>query len=148
MNTPIGKVLKSKGSEVYTVTPNTTVAEAVEEMNRQEVGAMIVVDRAEVIGIFTERDVLTRVVALDRNPKTTRVAEVMTPHPVTIQSSNTVEEAMCHQTGRHFRHLPVMDGNRVIGMISCRDMLQWMAETSTERAEKLEEYIESGGCAN
>ena len=146
MNTPVGKVLKSKGSEVYTVAPATTVAAAVVEMNHEEIGALLVVEYGRLVGIFTERDVLTRVVALNRNPQTTLVSAVMTPDPITITSATTFEEALCHQSGRHFRHLPVVEGDRIIGMISCRDMLQWMADVNSARAEKLEEFIESGGC--
>ncbi len=146
MNAPISEVLENKGSDVYSVTPSTTVAEAVRQMNRYEIGAVVVIENTMLVGIFTERDVLTRVVAADKNPLITCVSEVMTPNPVTISSATTVSEVLDEHSGKHYRHLPVVDSGRIVGMISCRDVLRWMASDSTERAEKLEEYIESGGC--
>lgn len=148
MNAPISEVLECKGSDVYAVTPNTTVAEAVRQMNSREIGAVVVIEHGELIGIFTERDVLTRIVAGERNPSTTLVSEVMTPKPVTISPDITISEVLSEHSGRHYRHLPVVAAGRIVGMISCRDVLRWMADDSTERAEKLEEYIESGGCVS
>lgn len=146
MKSFVKDILESKGSEVYAVAPNTTVEDAVMRMNRYEIGAVVVVDQGEVVGIFTERDVLTRVVAGERNPATTFVSNVMTSNPVTITPHTTIEEVMSDHLGEHYRHLPVMEGGRIVGLISGRDILRWMAAESAERAEKLEEYIESGNC--
>jgi CBS domain-containing protein len=146
MKSFVRDILESKGSEVYAVAPNTTVEDAVMRMNRYEIGAVVVVDRGAVVGIFTERDVLTRVVAGERNPATTFVSNVMTSNPVTITPNTTIEEVMSDHLGEHYRHLPVMEGGRIVGLISGRDILRWMAAESAERAEKLEEYIESGNC--
>jgi CBS domain-containing protein len=100
------------------------------------------------VGIFTERDVLMRVVAAERDPKTTPVAHVMTRSPITIPSSMTVEEVMDLHSGKHFRHLPVVENGRVIGMISVRDILRWLAEANSKKADQLEDFIESGNCVS
>ena len=146
MNAPVSTLLESKSTTVFSVSVTVTVAEAVHEMNRRKIGSVLVMEGGVLVGIFTERDVLMRVVAADRDPKTTPVAHVMTRSPVTIPSSMTIEEVMDLHSGKHFRHLPVVENGRVIGMISVRDILRWLAEANSRKADQLEDFIESGRC--
>ena len=146
MNAPVSTLLESKSTTVFSVPVTVTVSEAVQEMNRRKIGSVLVMEGGVLVGIFTERDVLMRVVAADRDPKTTPVAHVMTRSPVTIPSSMTIEEVMDLHSGKHFRHLPVVENGRVIGMISVRDILRWLAEANSKKADQLEDFIESGNC--
>ena len=146
MNAPVSTLLESKSTTVFSVSVTVTVAEAVHEMNRRKIGSVLVMEGGVLVGIFTERDVLMRVVAADRDPKTTPVAHVMTRSPVTIPSSMTIEEVMDLHSGKHFRHLPVVENGRVIGMISVRDILRWLSEANSRKADQLEDFIESGRC--
>ena len=146
MNAPVSTLLESKSTTVFSVPVTVTVSEAVQEMNRRKIGSVLVMEGGVLVGIFTERDVLMRVVAADRDPKATPVAHVMTRSPVTIPSSMTIEEVMDMHSGKHFRHLPVVENGRVIGMISVRDILRWLAEANSKKADQLEDFIESGNC--
>jgi CBS domain-containing protein len=146
MNAPVSTLLESKSTTVFFVPVTVTVSEAVQEMNRRKIGSVLVMEGGVLVGIFTERDVLMRVVAADRDPKSTPVAHVMTRSPVTIPSSMTIEEVMDLHSGKHFRHLPVVENGRVIGMISVRDILRWLAEANSKKADQLEDFIESGNC--
>ena len=148
MNAPVSTLLESKTTTVFSVPVTVTVSEAVQEMNRRKIGSVLVMEGGVLVGIFTERDVLMRVVAADRDPKTTPVAHVMTRSPVTIHSSMTIEEVMDLHSGKHFRHLPVVENGRVIGMISVRDILRWLAEANSKKADQLEDFIESGNCVS
>jgi CBS domain-containing protein len=144
MNVPVSTLLEKKDSAIYSVPVSVTVAAAVQEMNNRKIGSVLIMEGGKLVGIFTERDVLMRVVAPGRDPKTTPVAQVMTRDPITITSNTTVDDVMDLHSGKHFRHLPVVDNGRVVGMISFRDILRWLAEFSTHKAEQLEEFIESG----
>ena len=143
MNTPIALLLSRKGSSVYTVPALATVADAVRVMNLHKVGSVVVTQSGQLAGIFTERDVLTRVVAAGRTPDATSVADVMTHNPVTVSPHSTVEEVMTLITERRCRHLPVLEpGTRtLLGMISIGDVLRWMVESHRAEADHLRHYI-------
>ncbi|PTY07557.1 histidine kinase [Opitutaceae bacterium EW11] len=143
MNTPIALLLSQKGSSVFSVPAIATVADAVNIMNLHKVGAVIVTQAGELVGIFTERDVLTRVVAAGRSPDTTAVADVMTHNPVTISPHATVSEVMSVITDRRCRHLPVLEeGSRtVLGLVSIGDVLRWLVDAHRAEAEHLRQYI-------
>ena len=143
-NTSISTLLGQKAAALFTVSPNVTIAEAVSEMNRRKVGSVLVLEDGRLAGIFTERDVLTRVVACDVDPKQHTVAEAMTRDPMTIAASATVEEVLAIFTSRRFRHLPVMEGDRVVGLISIGDVSRWISEAYRHEAQQLKQYIAGG----
>jgi CBS domain-containing protein len=128
MHTPVATLLENKDPEVHTMSSRATVFAAVQEMISKKIGSVLVMEGDTLVGIFTERDVLVRVVGARRDPMTTPIAHVMTQDPVTIPSSMTIEEVLDLHGGKQFRHLPVVDGGRVVGMISFRDILQWIAQ--------------------
>jgi len=110
-------------------------------MNRHRIGSIIVKRGEAVRGIFTERDVLTRVVAAGRDPKTTLVHQVMTESFQHISSDTNVKDAMHRMTNKRVRHLPVIDEGRLIGMISIGDVTRWLLKVNEMEAENLRRYI-------
>ena len=141
MNDPIARVLESKGGGVETVSPDTTVLAAVRRMNECKIGALLVTERGQPVGIFTERDVLVRVVAAGLAPDATPVNEVMTRNPVVVRSEVTVTEAMRVSTGRHCRHLPVIDDGGLRGLLSIRDLTSWVVRHQQRTIDDLHDYM-------
>lgn len=137
----IADLLADKGRQVYTTRKSVTVYEAVREMNRKRVGALVVTDEQRPVGIFTERDVMRRIVDEDRDPALTRVVEVMTPDPLTITAELSVDDAMALMTQRRFRHLPVMDQGTLIGIVSIGDLMRWVTLHQAEHIDRMAEYI-------
>ncbi|HEY0944817.1 MAG TPA: CBS domain-containing protein [Opitutaceae bacterium] len=137
----LSEVLAEKGSNVYRVEPETIVAEAVALMNLKKIGALLVMRDDHVLGMFTERDVLTRIVGAGRNPRTTRIGEVMTVDLLVVHPSTTVEEAMRIVTERRTRHLPVMEGDHLKGMVSIGDLTRWLVRVDESYIDNLLSYI-------
>lgn len=144
MNAPITAILDRKGRSVFSVAPSATVAEAVAEMNRHKIGSVLVLEGGRLLGIFTERDVLRRVVGAGLDPTKTAVTEVMTAGVQTITPAATIEETVVLFTEKRFRHLPVVDGGKLAGTISIGDITRWMADAHRAEAEHLKNYITSG----
>lgn len=144
MNTSISTLLESKGRTVCTVPSHVTVADAVAEMNRQRIGSIVVMNDTAIAGIFTERDVLTRVVAGSLDPKTTPVTTVMSSNVLTIEPNTTVQQVMDIFAERRCRHLPVVEGGRLRGLISIGDVSRWVANAHRAEAESLRQYISGG----
>jgi CBS domain-containing protein len=143
---PLNKVsvailLKEKSSSVYCIAPSSTVDTAVTEMNRQRIGSILVQDSNRVVGIFTERDVLTRVVACGLDPKLTPISEVMTTDFVSINQDTSVEDAMQVMTNKRVRHLPVLHGDKLEGLISIGDVTRWLLKVNEMEAENLRRYV-------
>lgn len=111
------------GRAAHTAPSQTTVADAARLMKKHAVGALLIVDHTHLVGIFTERDVVFRVIAVDKDPKTTRVAAAMTKKPRTIDPDRPIGHALHMMFEGGFRHVPVVDNGRPIGMISARDAL-------------------------
>ena len=144
MNAPITAILERKGKNVFAVPPTVTVADAVAEMNRHRVGSVLVLDGGRLVGIFTERDVLRRVVGAGIDPKRSLVADVMTTGVITISPEASIEETMVLFTEKRCRHLPVCDNGRLVGTISIGDITRWMADAHRAEAEHLKNYIAGG----
>ncbi len=141
MNTSIATLLERKGGATRTVAHTVTVAEAVREMNRHKIGAVLVMNGTTLVGIFTERDVLSRVVGGERDPLTTPVALVMTSEVLTITPETTVDEVMSLFRDKRCRHVPVMNGGELQGLISIGDVSAWIANMHRAEAETLRQYI-------
>ena len=141
MNDPIARVLGHKGNDVVTVPPETAVLVAVLLMNDRKIGALLVTERQRPVGIFTERDVLVRVIAAGLDPRTTPVGEVMTRNPVTVRSDITVGQAMLLITERRCRHLPVIDGAELRGLISIGDLTSWIVRDQQRTIDDLHDYV-------
>jgi len=144
MSTPISAILDRKGRHVFSVNSTTTIFDAVAEMNRHRVGSVMVIDGGKLVGIFTERDVLRRVVGAGIDPKRALVAEVMTPGVATTTLDATIEDTMRVFTEKRFRHMPVVEDGRLIGTISIGDVTRWMSDHHRAEAEQLKNYIAGG----
>ncbi len=140
MDTQVRYLLAYKQLPVLTVDIDEPLLSAVALMNNYKVGAVLVVANNNLVGIFTERDILTKVIG-QYDPLGIAVGEVMTPDPMTISPETTVTEAMALITQNHFRHLPVIDGNKLIGLISSGDLTRWMVQTQESEIHTLHEYI-------
>lgn len=143
---PLNKVsvtvlLSEKSTSVFCIPENSTVEQAVAEMNRHRIGSVVIKKGDQVCGIFTERDVLTRLVSSGRDSKTTLVREVMTQNFQSITPETSVEDAMQMMTDRRVRHLPVLDGGQLVGMISIGDVTRWLLKVNEMEAENLRRYI-------
>lgn len=143
MDQPVSRVLadKQRGEEIESISPDGSVALAVRRMNELGIGSLLVMDGDRLIGIFTERDVLVRVVGAARDPAQTVVSEVMTVQILTIEPDTTVEEAMRLMTERRCRHLPVLEDDQVVGLISIGDLTRWMVVDQQNKIQDLEGYI-------
>ena len=144
MTTPISALLDRKGPVVHSVAPTLSVFDAVAEMNRHRIGAILIVDGERLVGIFTERDVLRRVVGVSLDPWRALVADVMTANVITITPETTIEETTSIFTEKRCRHLPVVDHGRLLGLISIGDITRWMGDAHRAEAEHLKNYIAGG----
>jgi CBS domain-containing protein len=144
MDTPVAALLERKGSDVHAVASTITIAEAVAEMNRKRIGCIVVIDEGQLAGIFTERDVLRRVVGASLDPKVVRMSEVMTKNVHTIPPDATIERTMVLFAEMRCRHIPVVDRGQLKGLISIGDISRWMADSSRAEADHLKSYISGG----
>jgi CBS domain-containing protein len=134
-------ILNRKGAAVIAVPPATTVLEAAQLMNDRGIGAVLVTDGAVLAGIFTERDVMRRVVATHRDPASTPVSEVMTAALVTTSSTATIEECASLMTTRRIRHLPVLDGETLAGVVTIGDLMAFQVEEQASTIAQLNSYV-------
>jgi CBS domain-containing protein len=141
LNASVEQILAYKGGEVHTVGLQEPILDAVKRMNECHIGSLVVTDGDRVVGIFTERDVLVRVVAAHRDPADTRISDVMTPQLVSISPATTVRAAMRVVTDTRCRHLPVMVGGRLVGLISSGDLSQWVLNDQRRHIDELQDYI-------
>jgi CBS domain-containing protein len=144
MNVPISVLVQRKGSVVHSIAPSLSIFDAVAEMNRLRIGAIVILDAGKLAGIFTERDALTRVIAASLDPKTTPLARVMTPHVLTVGPEATVQQVMDIFAEKRCRHLPVIKNDKLVGLISIGDVSRWVANAHRAEAESLRQYIAGG----
>lgn len=141
MQTPLSEVIAEKGADYYCIGPDASVSAAVSEMNRRGIGSLLVVKQGTLLGIITERDVLVRLVATRADPDLTLVRQVMTPDPLTVAPSVTVEDAMLLVTRHRHRHLPVVTSGRIHGLVSIGDLTRWMVRDREHEIDHLRQYI-------
>ena len=143
LKTPLSAVLanKGKGNVSHAVAPSMTVAAAVDLLTQNKVGSVLVMDQGRLVGIFTERDVLRRVVGERRAPERTTVGEVMTRDLVVMRPTSTVGEAMKVFSERRIRHLPVLEAGAVVGVVSQGDLNHWMIRDHEGEIQALVEFV-------
>ena len=124
---------------IYSVGPDVPVTECAQRMTEKKIGGLIVMNGDKLIGIFTERDALSRVLAAGRDPRGTTVSEVMTKNPYCVRPETSVAQAMEVVTERRFRHLPIVEDGEVLGVLSSRDLTQWLAK---DRMRDVQELVE------
>lgn len=139
--TSIKHILHRKGRDVWSVRPDASVYTAIEVMADKGVGALVVLDDVQLVGIISERDYARKVILKGKASKETRVADVMTERVITAPETVSVDEAMSLMTDRRIRHLPVVEHNRVVGMISMGDLVKCKLKDQENLIEQLENYI-------
>lgn len=137
----VRQVLSRKGREVYAILPEATVLEALKELARHDIGALLVMKGDQLLGIFSERDYARKLVLLGRFSKDTRVEEVMTRQVVTVAPETELSEAMRLMTEHRVRHLPVVEGGKVVGVISIGDAVKAIIAEQEVLIEELSRYV-------
>lgn len=134
--TPLNKLF-DKRETIHSVGPDALVSECASRMSSEKIGALVVVEGERIIGIFSERDALSRVLAAGRDPTSTKISEVMTRDPFCIPPTTTVGEAMRLVTTRRFRHLPVVENNKLVSVISSGDLTHWLVKDKVGEVQDL-----------
>jgi CBS domain-containing protein len=137
----VRQVLDAKGYAVETVTPETTVYEALQKMSNREVGALVVLQDGEICGLVSERDYARKVILQDRHSKETSVQDIMTRRVITLEPRQTVEACMVVMTDKRIRHIPIVEEGRLIGIVSIGDIVKAVIEELRLTIEELENYI-------
>ncbi len=140
----VAHILADKGSEVWSVSPNDTVYSALELMASKGTGAVLVMDEGRLVGILSERDYARKVILLDRSSRDTPVADIMTARVSVVPPDMLTEECMALMTDKHIRHLPVVDGDEVVGVISVGDVVKAAISEREFIIDQLERYISGG----
>lgn len=133
---PLSRVFES-GEAIHSVKPDTPVAECVRAMTDERIGAVMVMDGQQLLGIFTERDALNKVLAVGLDPLSTKVSAVMTRDPFCIPPTTTVGEALEQVTSRRIRHLPIVDAGKVLAVISSGDLIHWLVKDEMREVQEL-----------
>ncbi len=138
----VNQVLKAKaGTGVSSVTPETMVIDALRLMAEKNIGAVMVVDNDKLVGIFSERDYARKVVLKDKASDSTAIREIMTGNVYSVTPTQTIDDCMQLMTDKNFRHLPVMDNGKLLGVISLGDLVRYVIEEQKHTIKNLENYI-------
>jgi len=143
--TTVAQVLQEKGQQVWSVSPDARVYDALKIMAERNIGALLVVEGDELKGIFSERDYARKVILHGKSSREIAVKEIMSSDVITIRPQQSVEDCMALMTDKRIRHLPVVDGDRVVGVISIGDAVREIISERELRIEQLQSYITSGG---
>jgi CBS domain-containing protein len=138
---PVADLLKGKPSTLHSVAPTASVYEAIQLMAAHNIGALLVMEGDKLIGIFSERDYARRIALENRNSRDTPVSEIMTSKVFCVQPTTRTRECMALMSERGFRHLPVVDGEKVLGMLSMRDIVSDIIREHEMTISQLEAYI-------
>lgn len=138
---PISSLLHQKTSALWSITPDTTVFDAIRLMAEKNIGALPVLADGKLVGIFTERDYTRKVALMGKTSKETRVREVIAREILTVTPDDSVEDCMRLMTENRVRHLPVVKGTNVVGIVSIGDLVNWIISAQNATIEQMEQYI-------
>ena len=144
---PISSLLHHKGSTVWSIAPEATVFDAIKLMAEKNIGSLLVMTRGTLVGIFTERDYARKIALQGKSSKETRVKEILSTKVVTVTPDESVEECMRMMTEHRIRHLPVMQRDEIVGLISIGDLVNWTISAQDATIEQMERYIAGGVAA-
>jgi CBS domain-containing protein len=135
-----GILAGKKISTVWSIDPNATVIDAIRLMDEKNVGALPVVENGKLVGIVSERDYTRKIILKGRSSKDTPVSDIMTKQVLTVNPSTGITECMQTMTDRRVRHLPVLDGSNLVGILSIGDVVNWLISAQTAMIDNLERY--------
>jgi CBS domain-containing protein len=138
---PVSSLLHHKGSAVWHVQPDALVFDAIKLMAEKNIGALPVMSHGMLVGIFTERDYTRKIALMGKSSKETCVLEVLSGEVICVSPNDSVEECMRLMTEHRIRHLPVMEGEKVLGIISIGDLVNWIISAQNSTIEQMEQYI-------
>ena len=138
---PVELVLKHKGSQVHSIAPDATVYEALKKLAEKNIGALVVLMGTDLVGIFSERDYVRKVILKGRSSKEMKVHEFMSSPVVTVSLRTPIDECMHRMTDKHCRHLPIVEGEKVVGVASIGDLVNWIIDAQDHTIHQLESYI-------
>ena len=134
-------ILKQKGSQVHSISADATVYEALEKLADKDIGALVVMNGTELVGVFSERDYVRKVILKGRSSREMQVHEIMSNPAVTVDRKTTVDECMYLMTSKRFRHLPVVEAGTVVGVVSIGDLVNWIITVQDLTIHQLEDFI-------
>jgi CBS domain-containing protein len=137
----VRNILIQKGNAVYSIDPDSSVYDALELLEDRNLGCLVVVDNERLVGIFTERDYARKVVLKGKSSKETLVRDIMTDHPIVVTPNASIEQCMQMMTEKFIRHLPVMEGDHLVGLISIGDLVRSTIEEKDYIIDTLSHYI-------
>ena len=140
-NATISEILSHKGAAAWSIPPEATVFEAIQMMADKNIGALLVTENNKLVGIISERDYTRKVVIKGKSSRTTAVKEILSSHVIHVTPSHTVQDCLRLMTDHHFRHLPVLDGDRIAGIISIGDLVNWIISAQQSAISQLQTYI-------
>lgn len=137
----VRNILEAKGRVVYSVEPTVMVLRAIELMCEKNIGGLLITENGKLAGIFTERDYARKLILKGKSSKDTSIGELMTPNPFTVSPDTSIDQCMQMMTDKHIRHLPVTEGDQLVGMISIGDVVRQVIQEQKSIIEHLESYI-------
>jgi CBS domain-containing protein len=137
----VSDVLKTKGSHIFSVAGDVTVYEAIKVMGEKNIGALMVMEGEKLTGILSERDYARKIVLKGKASRETKVKDIMTDNVITVSPDDTIEKCMELMSAKHFRHLPIVEDSKVLGMISIGDVVNAIIAGQKETIEQLKNYI-------
>ena len=140
----INAILSQKGTEIFSITPEATVFEAIELMANKNIGALLVLEEGKLVGLISERDYTRKVMLRGKRSRETQVREIMSSDLTVVHSREPVENCMRMMTDKRIRHLPVVDGETIRGVISIGDLVKWIIATQSAAIAQFEMYISGG----
>ena len=141
LHDPVECILRHKGTQVHAIAPDATVYEALEKLADKDIGALLVMQGTELVGILSERDYARKVFIMGRSSRETLVREIMSSPAITVGPKSTIDECMYRMTNERCRHLPVVDGADVVGLVSIGDLVNWIISAQDFTIHQLEDYI-------
>jgi CBS domain-containing protein len=137
----IREILKRKGQEIWSITPESTVYQAIEMMADKHVGALLVIAEDKLVGIISERDYARKVILKGKSSKETRVQEIMTGSVVSVEPQIPIDDCMRIMTEKRIRHIPVVENEKVIGIVSIGDLVNWIMSAQDHTIQQLQDYV-------
>ena len=137
----IGEILNTKGSQVWSISRDKTVFDAIELMAEKNIGALLVIEAGKLVGILTERDYTRKIALKGKSSKQTAVKEIVSGEVIHVTPEHTVEECMRLMTDNRVRHLPVLDNDKIVGLVSIGDLVNWIISAQSSTIQQLQTYI-------